>query len=211
MEAAIHIYIASFSGPLPPDRFLHLLGSLSPKEQGKINRFKRWQDAHASLYGKLLLQRAMSDLRIPPMELQYTKYDKPFFDAPFDFNISHSGNCVACAVSDTVRVGVDVELVKDMNLDDFSSFFTQMEMEAIAGSPAPAAEFFKVWTRKEAVIKADGGGLNLDLRQIYALADIVPLNGINWHLQAVAAPLGYVLHVCSDRVAQVLVNNVVIE
>lgn len=81
---------------------------------------------------------------------------KPFFeDYPdFHFNISHSEDLIAVAVSKT-SVGVDIETLRDVNLDIAGRFFAKKETRFIKTS----RDFLYVWTRKEALLKKTGEGL----------------------------------------------------
>lgn len=88
------------------------------------------------------------------------------------FNLSHSGQQVLLAVAPAgVRVGVDVEQCRE--LPDWPQLAAQgFHPEEVADlarlqadGPARAqAAFFDVWTRKEAVVKAVGLGLQASLR-----------------------------------------------
>ena len=211
MGATVLLYSTFFSHQLPQNQFLQYCSLLPVSEQEKVMRFKRWEDAHACLLGKLLLLQAIEGSGLSLSDLKYTSFDKPYFDAPIDFNIAHSGNYVVCTVSDGVRVGVDIEQIKPIVLADFELVFTPNEWKHIHQSENQLSAFFHYWTRKEAVIKADGGGLNVDLLTIDTLADVVSLNSVNWHLQSIAIGQEYVLHLCSDISAvEVLLKHVII-
>ncbi|WP_160115197.1 4'-phosphopantetheinyl transferase family protein [Bryocella elongata] len=86
---------------------------------------------------------------------------------PIEFNLSHAGGRIAIAMTQGVSVGVDIEAIDP-----------EVEFMEIAGSHFAAAErsvlvraredcrarcFFRLWTRKEAVVKAAGDGLTLPL------------------------------------------------
>ena len=71
------------------------------------------------------------------------------------FNLSHSGDVTLIAVARDSEVGVDVERIRPV-----------IEMHAIArrwlgrDDIADEQEFFRVWTRHEAMVKALGVGLS---------------------------------------------------
>lgn len=81
---------------------------------------------------------------------------KPFFeDYPdFHFNISHSEDLIAVAVSKR-PVGVDIEILRDVNLEIAGRFFSEKEIRFIKTD----RDFLYVWTRKEALLKKTGEGL----------------------------------------------------
>lgn len=88
---------------------------------------------------------------------------------PFGVNISHSGDWILWAVGFSPNIGVDVEQRRtDFDIDDLApSVFSDWEQRAL-GTFTPADQrqlFFDLWTRKEAVIKADGAGVQFGLQR----------------------------------------------
>ena len=79
------------------------------------------------------------------------------------FNLSHSGDLALIAVTRGREVGVDVERVQhDMEFDPIvEHYFEPDEAWDLRTAPPQerASRFFDLWTRKEACVKADGGGL----------------------------------------------------
>lgn len=85
------------------------------------------------------------------------------------FNLSHSEGLVACAVSNELEVGIDVEPVnRDAPLEIARIHFAPAEQSWIAALPRSeqALGFWRVWTLKEAFIKATGRGLGQRLQDI---------------------------------------------
>lgn len=75
--------------------------------------------------------------------------------AGVEVSVSHSGDLVAVAVTRSGPVGVDVEQVVDLDLDE-------LRPSVLAADDPPvtdAAGLLRVWTRKEALLKATGDGL----------------------------------------------------
>jgi 4'-phosphopantetheinyl transferase len=83
------------------------------------------------------------------------------------FNLSHTGGLALVAIAGSGRVGIDAETVRStIEVEDLSRrFFAPAEAaEILALSPdARLAAFFTCWTRKEAFVKALGGGLSVPL------------------------------------------------
>lgn len=78
------------------------------------------------------------------------------------FNISHCEGLVACAVSETVEIGVDVErLERPAPLELAGHYFAAAECTLLSALPQAQRPlgFFRLWTLKEAYIKATGLGL----------------------------------------------------
>lgn len=103
-------------------------------------------------YGMQLAGNASFDLQ----QLQFPEHGKPFVTGGWDFNISHSGNIVACAISQNGRIGIDVERHRDVEPQRFKRYFSDNELAWMGNN---ANRFIELWTQKEAVIKASGIGL----------------------------------------------------
>lgn len=84
------------------------------------------------------------------------------------FNLSHSGEICVIAISEAAAVGVDVEEVRNRpRLERIvRTRFAPGETQILAleGEERRRA-FYRVWTRKEAVLKAAGAGLATSLRR----------------------------------------------
>jgi len=82
------------------------------------------------------------------------------------FNLSHCNGLVACALSFAVPLGVDVEPVdRHAPLDVAERYFAAEELTwlfSLAEVQRPLG-FFKLWTMKEAFIKATGKGVSQGL------------------------------------------------
>lgn len=104
------------------------------------------------------------------------EHGKPYFPAPFDtlgFSWSHSGDTALLAVARGpagFQVGVDVETVRPRAraLELSRRFFAPAEtawLESLAET-ARLGGFLALWTAKEAVLKAHGGGLSYGLHRV---------------------------------------------
>ncbi|MCB0520079.1 MAG: 4'-phosphopantetheinyl transferase superfamily protein [Lewinellaceae bacterium] len=163
-----------------------------------ILRYKRWQDRQASLFGRLLLKKGLLALHQPPHFLHTIRldaYKRPLMDGSIDFNISHTDGLVCCAIHQSSRLGIDVERVRPINLSDFKSVFTLAELDLISSHEDPATAFFDCWTRKEAVMKADGRGFHLDPSTFEVLGDQVRIDANRWFLKKVSLLPDYCCHV----------------
>ncbi|MCE3228027.1 MAG: 4-phosphopantetheinyl transferase [Bacteroidetes bacterium] len=161
-----------------------LCEGLLQKDRDKAFRFRRWQDKQASLLGKYLLKCYINNQNHDPAlikEINYNPNGKPFINnVPFSFNISHSGKYVVCAI-DTLGndIGIDIEEIKKIDINDFKLAFSNDEINNINSSENSEAEFFRRWTIKETVLKTSGKGitsisdLNSDITENYILLDSV--------------------------------------
>jgi 4'-phosphopantetheinyl transferase len=155
---------------------------LDAEELDRARRFRRESDrsrfatAHAAL--RTVLARC---LRVEPTEVRYElgSHGKPRLAPRFEplrFNLSHSGKLGLCAAARGREIGVDLELVRE--LDDVSSVaddhFSPAERRALRALPPSERNqgFFRCWTRKEALVKALGEGLAYPLESFDV--DIAP-------------------------------------
>ena len=79
------------------------------------------------------------------------------------FNLAHSGERAIYAISSNHPVGVDIEHIsRKINSERLAKrFFSNAEYEALQTIPPPLRQraFFRLWTGKEAIVKATGKGL----------------------------------------------------
>ncbi len=105
---------------------------------------------------------------IPPSDLviNYNESNKPYIANPngFKFNVSHCGNTVVMATTSKYDIGIDIEAIdSNIDIDGMGKIvFSQSENELINNSPD---KFFRLWTKKEALIKAVGTGFSSDFYQ----------------------------------------------
>lgn len=102
------------------------------------------------------------------ISFSYGPHGKPFTpDAAVKFNISHSGTVAVAVVSPAhdIALGVDVERIRTVEHGLAQRFFSEAENNDLAQLDGGAwlTAFFRCWTRKEAVVKALGAGLSIDL------------------------------------------------
>lgn len=199
------LVLYSFYSNLPEDEpvFENLMAKIPATIHPSINRYKKREDRWSSLLGKLLVQYGFdqfgfSDVYAPD-KIQYTAYNRPYYPSiAIDFNISHSGGCVVCAVSPACRLGIDVERKRPVALEGFNSFLHEQEWNDIQSSPDELASFYRYWTRKEAVVKANGKGLDIPLKDVLICNGMACLENNCWYLQEISLPADYICHLATD-------------
>jgi len=196
----VKILFTEIQNKLSDHDFFKYLGLLPYSHQQKILKYKRWEDSHASLAGKLLLKKGLSSLgrENDLQKIRVTSYGRPFVEGAVDFNISHSGRYVVCAFSKTGRIGIDIEEVKPVLLENFKSICTDTEWEQIQFSEDRNLEFFLLWTMKESTVKAIGRGLSIPLKDIEIIKNVVQIEG-GWYLQRVDLAKNYICYISTDR------------
>lgn len=123
---------------------------------------------------------------------------------PLQFNVSHSGNRALLVFAADRAVGVDIERIEDRRdvLDLAPTVFTPKEQAILQDAPPDArlALFYRLWTGKEAYLKAAGGGLSIPLQGFsVAPANDLVISGVMMmdpslpplSVQWLSAPSGY--------------------
>lgn len=193
------VYYTYFHDRISERSFENILSILPISIKEKVKKFRRWQDAHASLLGKLLLMEGFKRFGISTSleDLRFTAYGKPCLrNVSVGFNISHSGNYVVCVLSEeTDTIGIDIEEVKDIKIDDFQNIWTPSEWGEI--SQGEIKKFYQYWTKKEAVIKADGRGLSIPLKNIDVSKKQVLFNEAIYYTEHLDINKRYMVHLAS--------------
>jgi 4'-phosphopantetheinyl transferase len=188
-----------FKECLPEATFADKLRLVPAMQAEKISKFMRWQDAHAALFGKLLLMKGLKEFGVARelQELRFNAYGKPYFDeCPVSFNISHSGNCVVCVLSsETDTIGVDVEEVKPIDINDLKNIWREEEWEQISTNDVRV--FYNFWTRKEAVMKAEGKGLSITPADIELLDTLGKLGDKTYFFREISVHPDLMIHIAS--------------
>lgn len=159
-------------------------GSLSTAESRRAERFHRDRDRRAFLARRTLVRALLGAyLDRPPasLELASGPFGKPELGSKeFDltFNWSVTGSFLALAVARNLSLGVDLEW-RDPALELERLAPTVMGPEELVRFRAlPAAErpaaFFRLWTRKEALVKALGVGFRREPKGFFVGLDAAP-------------------------------------
>jgi 4'-phosphopantetheinyl transferase len=148
-------------------------GLLSPDERRRADRLADAGMARRFAVGRAIVRLAVAGGRdaAAALELGVGAGGKPFCIDPARprFNLAHTGNTALLAVSH-FEVGVDIEAAR--TLPDVDAMAQQVLSGAECrrlSSIGPAdrcRQFLRLWTCKEAVLKADGAGFGRDPRQI---------------------------------------------
>lgn len=192
-QAALHVWtkvpaLTKFDPSVNIDETM-----LSPPELERASRFHFEADYLTYVAAHALLRRALSQFsRIAPRDWQFDTgpHGRPFIRHemnPTDirFNISHTRTLVACAVTQGVDCGIDVETIgrsKDpLSLAKYN--FTHAEYRTLKNLQEPARQehFTALWCLKEAYLKAEGVGITVPLSRASFVIDH-PDGGITHNL-----------------------------
>ena len=161
---------------------------LSPAEQNRSAGMSNHKVRQRFMLARILLRRLLADAAgVAPAALQIDidARGKPGLASHpgLEFNLSHSANYIAIAITQGLKVGVDVEYLRRRNniAEIARRFFSASEYEYLQYSDFAPADFYTLWTLKEAYVKALGVGLvkslsscSFDLTAVIKLTDDHP-------------------------------------
>ncbi|PNT66960.1 uncharacterized protein LOC100824512 isoform X2 [Brachypodium distachyon] len=134
-----------------------------------------------AMLSRALLRTTLSrytDCKIDPraFEFKKNKFGKPeivwppddsIVERPLHFNISHTSSLIACGIAMHAHIGIDIEEKKRKTAKSILAlarrYFTASEVDYLAeisDLDAQRKEFIKLWTLKEAYVKALGRGFS---------------------------------------------------
>lgn len=158
---------------------------LSRDERERLGRYRSRESAERYVVTRSLARIVLAGrLGATPREVavSHTGKGKPVVAENLHFNVSHSGDLILLAVSDDRAVGIDVERRRDVERVDalIARWLTPQERADVAVWVARKTglsdAFLRVWSLKEARLKALGVGIaGAALAPIHAV-DALPLD-----------------------------------
>lgn len=167
-------YVKNEEVILPPET-----SYLSKQELSEYESFGIQERRNQYLISRWLSKSLLGSLLgISAIDVSTTKgpLGKPYLEdklnsLKIDFNISHTKEITLVGIAHQMQIGVDVEKIveKKKSNDLAGRFFMPSEAKWQAeGSSAQeqVSRFFRIWSMKEAVIKAIGGGVFQNIKQV---------------------------------------------
>jgi 4'-phosphopantetheinyl transferase len=208
----VHIWYLGLRDPNERDTAL-FRESLSAGELERASRFRFEKHRAQFVLTRGTLRSLLGHyLGASPREISfhYSKHDKPSLAEAANlrnihFNVSHTEGMAIFGFTLGRRIGVDIENLRtDFHAEEIAErFFAVTERSALREIP-PAARyeaFFRIWTRKEAYIKALGEGLSHPLHQFDVSLDEAAallatrpdsLEAERWHLENLSIAPGFI-------------------
>jgi 4'-phosphopantetheinyl transferase len=203
-----HLWLVPLDDPAfqVPER----LALLDDAERRRAARFhfardaQRWSAAHVALREVLSAHcgRAAASLRFAAQA-----DGKPYLELPEApaFNLSHSDGLALIAVGGTLPLGVDIEAIRPVPemAGVAESHFAEDERRVLFDLPERDRldAFYRIWTRKEAYVKATGVGIGPALAKFSVTVDAADVRLLRdehapdattrWSLHAVEVPAEY--------------------
>lgn len=210
-ESVLHVW--TFNMEADPEVIAQQEAVLSAEEWMRARRYSSSQVARRFIVRRGLLRRILGkylDHSPKEIRIEFNAYGKPFL-APgmcsdLQFSLSDSGEMAALAVGFKDPLGIDIERLQtekgfDCTYPLGSSVLVANRDEETA-SPTESLPFVKAWTRREAVAKAEGVGLQMlpGRSEIDGLADYMSLTSCadialfrqGFYVHALTLPAGYV-------------------
>jgi len=186
----IHVWFTLCDRIADPALLAEYAGLLSHEEHARMQRLHLAVDRHRFLVARALLRSVLSRYSTVG-ERQWVfrtgPCGKPAIANPDDdaqrlsFNLSHSHELVLLAVTRHHAIGVDAEYLggRAAPVEIARRFFTRDEAALLDALPGAQRHdgFLRLWTLKEAYIKARGMGLS------------IPLDQFGFHFSAEGAPV----------------------
>lgn len=152
------------------------LALLSLDERRRASRIRRPLQQQRFIVGRSVLRQLLAgylDQSPASLSFSYNGMGKPHLmqaaAAGLSFNLAHSGSLAVYAIACDAAVGVDVEAINPhRRLADLAQrFFTPREWGAMAllDADQQVQAFYRIWTQKEAYVKANGDGLLAQIDQ----------------------------------------------
>lgn len=190
---------------------------LSAEESERAARFRFEEDRTQYVQTRGNLRRLLgSYLGIPAGEIAFScsEHGKPSLSPPteaLEFNVSHTRGMAVLGFCRRCRIGVDVERIRtDFQTSEIAErFFSETERIALRNVAVEHRHeaFFRIWTRKEAYIKALGEGLSHPLHLFDVSLDETarllatrpdPGEAQRWRLEDLGLPEGFVAAVAVE-------------
>jgi len=162
-----HVILSDFFGQKE-----ELIVLLNEEERRRAYRFKFEIHRNRFIVARAMLRKILSSYtQKSPEEIEfiYGNRGKPYLHdnlTQLQFNLSHSDDCAVLAITQQTEIGIDVEKAKtDYHSGVAKRFFSTQEYNELMQLPLEqqAYAFYKIWVKKEAIIKVLGEGLYASL------------------------------------------------
>ncbi len=159
----VECYIRECRDLVDPLEDSETFSSLSEARQEKIRKYKAVEDRKRGACAGLLIAERLKAHGHSPDEIVLDAHGRPRIDG-LDFNISHAGDYVIMAVSDS-SVGCDIERLRDRKSAIAKRFYSESEKEWMEGEKDRLVAFYRIWTARESYVKYTGEGISLDFQR----------------------------------------------
>ncbi len=162
------VYVFEYNKTISDAELVKLRQSLDANRRKKFDACRRREDKLGCAAAYLLLCIALRrEFGVIKFKMTGERFEKPALKGRDDifFNLSHCAAGCACIVSKN-SVGIDIQEQTDIPRGTDRLVCTERERSVLEKSDDPAADFIRMWTLKEAVLKMLGTGLSQDMKTV---------------------------------------------
>ncbi|NLG52961.1 MAG: 4'-phosphopantetheinyl transferase superfamily protein [Clostridiales bacterium] len=165
----IDVYMADIS-KAETNRLIRRYNSLVPGADNRLAGIRNEKVVKQTAAGEIMLRALLARrLNIAPgaLEIHRTDAGKPYLKAHpgVHFNLTHSADMVVCALGN-IPLGVDIEKIEHARDRVIEKCFCGAEIDAINRAASRDVGFFRLWTMKEAYLKAEGLGFTVPPKSV---------------------------------------------
>jgi 4'-phosphopantetheinyl transferase len=138
-----------------------LLPLVSAQRREQALRYKHTFGQFCCLKSWLMLYERLRVMGYGLQDWKYNEYGKPYVENGPYFSISHCKEGIAVAI-DEQPIGIDIEGIRHADEELIERVMSEKEKLQITNHQSPmesARAFTRLWTQKEAIVKAQGTGI----------------------------------------------------
>ncbi len=186
----------------------HYKAQLTDDEQQRVNGIKIDVRRKQYIITRAVTRQIIADAtccKKSTIEFKLHKHGKPYCSYPKNslfFNLSHSLTVGTIAINPDYEIGIDVQQHRPQKniLNLAKRFFAKTEIEILETTTQENLNnvFFRIWVRKEALLKATGKGLAQGLSHYTVVNDglmkdqcIVNCDNTDYFISDIPAPQDY--------------------
>lgn len=163
------VKVMNIKALMEPDELQRQLEQLSEMRRKKALTHQQTKARALCVGAGILLEKtlreeyALTEEEIQKLQYKEGEYGKPVLAQypQIHFNLSHSGEYVACVVAEDT-VGIDIQEMKEYREKVAKRFFSEYEkklLDRVENQKEKKKLFYQIWTGKESYTKLLGNGL----------------------------------------------------
>jgi 4'-phosphopantetheinyl transferase len=214
---AVHVWAWNYH--CSTESLKRYISLLSPEECLRMQRFHFERDRIQYAVCHAVLRIVLGQyIGLPPSSFCFdqNEFGRPHLAPPaaasgLTFNLSHTRHIALLAIATGITLGVDVEQIHPIESGLVEQYFSSQEQTALKALEGEdrLKGFYNCWTRKEAILKAEGNGLKVRLdafdvslnpKEQATVLGVRAGAGLmsNWHLTELRPAPGFVGALATD-------------
>lgn len=141
-----------------------LLPLVSAQRREQALRYKHTFGKYCCLKSWMMLKEGLEAMGYGLRDWKYNEHGKPYIEEGPYFSISHCKQGIAVAINEQ-PIGIDIEAIRHANEDLIERTMSEEERVGIDDR-----QFTRLWTQKEAIVKAQGVGIQ-SFEQLQTIID----------------------------------------